>query len=119
MKFTSIACVLTLSLAILSGCSVATGTSGTTSEGRPVVVELDSDALKGVTHVTLTSPGEWECVGQYDHDPAYGRTVSTVTFPLTCSGGMTGTGIFAIGVHLSGLSLAFKLSSGESGNIKF
>lgn len=104
---------------ILAACSASVGASAITAKGAPVVADLHGDGAKRITFVTLTSPSRWECRGQFAHDDAIGRSKSSVTVPLTCSDGGTGTGIMAVGPRMSKLSMAFSLSNGDSGTITF
>ena len=116
MKFKSVLLCVAV-LAIVAGCAVTRGGSGTTSKGEPVIGEIwQNDKLD--QGFTISSVRGWSCTGQLSDKQRKETVKSTAKVPMTCDNGWTGTGLISVD-RLSGkANINFRLSNGTIGNVK-
>ena len=106
-------------LVVISACSIPMGGTGQSSSGDAVIGEvvLNSDQKN---QVKISSLAGWNCTGQYERD----TTTAVRQFPLTCSNGLSGTGILTVNAPTAYLeyqraTLTYQLSNGEKGTVQF
>ncbi len=102
--------------AILSACSGGVGGAGQLSNGDPIAGSVIGEMPSGRTIVEVASPAGWTCQSILTDQAGNGVSV---TVPMTCSDGQTGTMILTMNNVQKTLYSSFRLNNGLTGQISF
>lgn len=95
----------------------STGGAGQMADGHPIAGTLTVDQMNGNNSAQISSPGGWQCTGNFGKNPNPGSMIRTV--PLTCTNGATGSLILTGNQMQNQVVGSFQLSNGSSGQVTF
>ncbi len=102
--------------ALLGGCVQQLGGAGELQNGAPVIGEVQVNYETGINTLIVRSPEGWSCSGSYQRTAVTGVNV---TMPMTCNDGRTGNGILSVTQQPNEVTLAFAISGGRQGAVRF
>lgn len=108
-----------LSFATIAACDASVGGSGYTKDNSPLSAQINVQMNPGQNTFIISSPQGWSCSNTIKHTKEPPEPSATLTMPLTCNNGATGTLIMTNHTLQRKIVGGFRLSNGIEGTVEF